>query len=168
MVDWMGRYRNLVAAIVQHTNVITKAGNVSHFMYDGIYMTSNEWQVMEYIVEHRDDDEKMILMSEALGIPQSSFSKIIKRMSALGLVERYRSIDNKKNIILKPTALAMEVYNFHAEQSYNEVFKPFFDALEGISDDDLETVTRAISLLSSNIIGSQKEPEEKSKLIKID
>ena len=38
MVDWMGRYRNLVAAIVQHTNVITKAGNVSHFMYDGIYM----------------------------------------------------------------------------------------------------------------------------------
>ena len=89
-------------------------------------------------------------------------------MSALGLVERYRSIDNKKNIILKPTALAMEVYNFHAEQSYNEVFKPFFDALEGISDDDLETVTNAISLLSSNIIGSQKEPEEKSKLIKID
>ena len=168
MVDWMGRYRQLVAAIVQHTNVITKAGNESHFMYEGIYMTSNEWQVMEYIVEHREDDEKMIRMSEALGIPQSSFSKIIKHMSTLGLVERYRSIDNKKNVILKPTELAIRVYEYHAEQSYNNVFKAFFDALDGISDSDLETLANAISLLSSNIKKSNTVSEEKAKLIKIE
>lgn len=177
MVDWMGRYRNLVSALVQHSNVVSKAGNERHYMYDGIYMTSNEWQVLEYIVEQRNQDERMILMSETLGIPQSSFSKIIKSMSSLGLVERYRSIDNKKNVIIKPTPLALKVYDYHVNQRYDEVFKPFFDALEGISAEDLNTVTRAIEILSNGILRSQQDPaareseeEEKKKpnLIRID
>lgn len=177
MIDWMGRYRNLVSALVQHSNVVSKAGNERHYMYDGIYMTSNEWQVMEYIVEQRNQDERMILMSETLGIPQSSFSKIIKSMSALGLVERYRSVDNKKNIIVKPTPLALKVYDYHAQQSYDEVFKPFFDALEEVDDESLDKVTKAIELLSNGILKSQLDPavkepgteqEDKPNLIRID
>lgn len=177
MVDWMGRYREIVSALVQHSNVVSKAGSERHYMYDGIYMTSNEWQVLEYIVEQRNQDERMILMSETLGIPQSSFSKIIKSMSALGLVERYRSVDNRKNIILKPTPLALKVYDFHAKQSYDKVFKPFFDAMEGISDEDLDAVAKAIELLSNGILMSQMDPaaneqaeekEAKPNLIRID
>lgn len=168
MTDWMGRYRELVAAIVQHTNVVSKSNTMRRCFYEGIYMNSNEWQVMEYIIEHRDDDEKMTRMSETLGIPQSSFSKIVKSLVTMGLVERFRNVDNKKDIILKPTALAVKVYEFHADQSYRETFKPFFDALEGISDEDLETVAKAITLLSGHITEDAEQQPEKKPLIKIE
>ena len=161
MTDWMGRYRELVAAIVQHTNVVSKSNTMRRCFYEGIYMNSNEWQVMEYIIEHRDDDEKMTRMSETLGIPQSSFSKIVKSLVTMGLVERFRNVDNKKDIILKPTALAVKVYEFHAEQSYRETFKPFFDALEG-------TVAKAITLLSGHITEDAEQQPEKKPLIRIE
>lgn len=170
MMEWMGRYRQLVLAIVQHTNVISRYGG-RHFIAEGISLSSNEWQVMEYIVEHREDDENMIFVSETLGIPQSSFSKLVKNLSAMGLIERYRSIDNKKNVILRPTDLALRAYDHHQKVIHEEVFKPFFDALEGVSDEDLNAVTEAISLLSANIAASHREePEhnEKSRLIRID
>ncbi len=168
MTDWMGRYRELVAAIVQHTNVVSKANTMRRCFFDGIYMNSNEWQVMEYIIEHREDDEKMTLMSDTLGIPQSSFSKIVKSLVNMGLVERFRNVDNKKDIILKPTALALRVYEYHSEESYRETFKPFFDALEGISDKDLKAVANAITLLSGHITEDSEQQPEKRKLIKID
>ncbi len=106
MIEWMGRYRPLVAALVQHVNSVSKNG-VALFVYEDIYLTPNEWQVLEYIVEHREDDEHMTNMISSLAIPQSSFSRIQKKLCSMGLIERYQMTDNKKNIILKPTELAL-------------------------------------------------------------
>lgn len=159
MSEWMGRYRALVAAIVQHTNVIIEGENLRRYIYDGLYLTAKEWQVLEYIVEHREDDKKMIHMSEALGFHQSYFSKITRVLSDRGLVERFHCETNRKDIFLKPTALALTVYDFHTGQSYRNYFKPFFDALETVSDEDLAAVANAISILSENIVKNREDPK---------
>ncbi len=174
MSEWMGRYRGLVAAIVQHTNVVIEGESLRKFMYEGLYLSTKEWQVLEYIVEHREDDEKMIHMSEALGFRQSYFSKITKALSDLGLIERFHSADNKKDVFLKPTEYALTVYEYHTGQSYQNYFKPFFDALENVSDQDLAAVARAISILSENMLKTRQDPKlyqpekTKRKLVKID
>jgi len=171
MEDWMGRYRQLVAAIVQHTNIAKNNGAKNH-IYKDIYLSPNEWQVLEYIVEHRNDDERMIFVSDRLGIPQSSFSKIVKSLHAADLVERYKSTDNNKNIILKPTELAITAHAYHTDYSYTQIFKPFFDSLEGFSDEELARFTDAMTLLNSRMTQGLPAEEEKSadntpKLIKI-
>jgi len=165
----MGRYRPLVAALVHHVNTVTRSTADSHFIYENIYLAPNEWQVLEYIVEHSEDDQHMIDMSNALAIPQSSFSKMIKKLCGIGLVDRYRSVDNKKNIILKPTELAVKAYEFHTAELYRKMFKPFFDELEEFSDEDIEKFTHAIMTFSkgANLIeGPIKEAD--AKLIKIE
>lgn len=168
MTEWMGRYRSLVAALVHHVNCVSKPGP-PQFIYEDIYLTPNEWQVLEYIVEHREDDQHMINMSEALAIPQSSFSKMIHKLCRDGLIERYRSADNKKNIILKPTEFAMKAYEFHTAELYQKMFKPFFDQLECFSDEDLEHFTHALDVFSSNAAGLRGPSEkEKAELIKLE
>ncbi len=165
MIEWMGRYRPVVAALVQHVNSVSKAG-VALFTYEDIYLTPNEWQVLEYIVEHREDDEHMANMISSLAIPQSSFSRIQKKLCSMGLLERYQMADNKKNIILKPTELALKVYEYHSDELYRYMFKPFFDELEGFSDEELGRFAHAIETLSK---GAGKEDEKKKiKLVKVE
>lgn len=165
MIEWMGRYRPIVAALVQHVNSVAKNG-VALYTYGDIYLTPNEWQVLEYIVEHRDEDMHMADMISALAIPQSSFSRIQKKLCGLGLLERYQTTDNKKNIILKPTKLAQEAYEFHSSELYTLMFKPFFDELEDFSDEELARFAHAIETLSK---GANREEEKtsKAKLVKL-
>ena len=168
--DWMDRYRGLVGAIAQHTNVMTKLINTRREMADGIFMTSVEWQVMEYLIEHRDENKKMIAIADALGFSQSTFSKTIRSLREMGLAERYRSAGNKKDIIPKPTPLAMEIYARRTEQMSRAVFGPFFDALKDVSDRDIDAFARAIRTMTERILeenGAQPAPE-KPELIRID
>ena len=164
-LEWMGRYRPLVAAIVQHVNTVSRATPPLH-MYEDIYLLPNEWQVLEYIVEHREDDEYMNNMVQALGIPQSSFSRIQKKLNSMGLIERFRTSDNRKNIILKPTPLAIRTYEYHTQEMFRKLFKPFFDELEDFSDEDIRRFTHALETLSA---GTQNDEIQKQPtLVKIE
>lgn len=158
MTEWMGRYRPLVAALVHHVNCVSKQGP-PQFIYEDIYLTPNEWQVLEYIVEHREDDQHMINMSEALAIPQSSFSKLIEKLCKDGLIERYRLAGNKKNIILKPTPLAVTAYEFHTAELYKKMFQPFltsWNALPTRNWSDLPTRSMFSPATPSNCGGRRR------------
>lgn len=161
----MGRYRPLVSAIVQHVNTVSRETSPIH-IFEDIYLVPNEWQVLEYIVEHRDDDKYMNNMIQDLAIPQSSFSRIQKKLCDMGLIGRYQTTDNKKNIILKPTELAVKAYDYHTKETYQKIWKPFFDALEGCSDDELERFTAALHVLSGGVV--KDDLIKKTELIKLD
>ncbi len=162
MVEWMGRYRPVVAAIVQHVNIVSKKG-VLHHIYEDIYLSPNEWQVLEYIVEHKDEDKYMNNIVEALAIPQSSFSRIQKKLCELGLLDQFQRSDNRKNVILKPTEYALQAYNYHSQEIYETIFKRFFEDLSGFSDEQLLTFSRAIKHMSS---GAEEEEGKQITLIK--
>ena len=93
--EWMGRYRPLVAALVRHSNINQRVSAVYVPVAGDICLRSQEWQVFEYILEHMDDDHHMNMISERLGIPQSTFSKIIKILCGYGLVDKYQTTDNR-------------------------------------------------------------------------
>lgn len=165
MLEWMGRYRPLVSALVQHVNTVGKGGQALH-IYEDLYLVPNEWQVLEYIVEHREDDQYMNNMIHSLAIPQSSFSRIQKKLHSMDLIERFQTAENRKNIILKPTPLAIRAYEFHTQEMYRKLFKPFFDELEGFSDEEIRRFTHALLTLTA---GAQKdEIQKRPALIKIE
>jgi len=162
--EWMGRYRPLVAALVQHANAAGRSASIKREIPDGIFLNSHEWQVLEYIVEHEWDDDCMLHISERLAIPQSTFSKSVKVLHGYGLVDKYQMLGNKKNIILKPTAFGKEVYSIRAPRTYERTFKPFFEALDELDDRSLDIVVNAICILNSKV-GRQNPPRE---LVKMD
>lgn len=163
--EWMGRYRPLVAALVRHTNIVQRTFSKRAPLTEGISLTAQEWQVFEYILEHQEDDSCMNCISEQLGIPQSTFSKIAKLLCELGLVDKYQAENNRKNIILRPSDMGAEIYRRHAAAINQASFKGFFSELESLSDDELAVFTAALEKLDRAL--SQDEPEkQKPRLIK--
>lgn len=162
-LDWMGRYRELVAALTLQSNLYSKSLTVKSHIYEDIYLTAQEWQVLEYIVEHEQDDDSMKQLSERLAIPQSSFSKQTKLLCEYKLVDRYQLVGNRKNIILKPSEKGKKVYEIHAKALAKAPYQEFFESLSGISDKDLKTFVDALNRFSGQIPEKQEQ-----KLIKLD
>ena len=69
--EWMGRYRELVAALVQHSNTVARTASEFSEISEGVFLTPVAWQVLEYLIEHEDEPSCMSRISGALGIPQS-------------------------------------------------------------------------------------------------
>ena len=166
-VDWMGRYRDVVAALVRHGNAIARTQFNRNEIYPGISLTHQEWQVLEYIIEHTSDDSNMIQISERLAIPQSSFSKVSKLLHEHRLIAKYRVFGNRKNVVLKATAFGEEVYRYHSKAIHNAVFSQFFQDLNDLSDQDLAQFAQAIERMDSKILSfSEKQPAKE--LIRIE
>ena len=162
--EWMGRYRPLVAALVKHTNVVQRAVGRTVALSGELRLTVQEWQVFEYILEHQDDDSCMNHISERLGIPQSTFSKLAKYLCEQGLVDKYQTETNRKNIILRPSAEGEKLYRQQASAMEREKFGGFFQDLEDMSDEQLAMFTTALERLNATL--AQGGVLEKPRLIK--
>ncbi len=149
--EWMGRYRPLVAALVRHSNIMQRGLSAKTEIDEGICLNAQEWQVLEYIIEHMSDDAHMNLISDRLGIPQSSFSKMVKVLCAYGLVEKYQMTNNRKNIILRPSEYGVSFYSRHASSLMESTFSNFFAQLDAFSDEDILLFTHAIEMLNDDI-----------------
>jgi len=167
VVNWMGRYREIVAALVRHGNMAARSQFTRNEIYPGVSLTHQEWQVLEYIIEHASDDANMIQISERLAIPQSSFSKISKLLYEYQLIAKFRVFGNRKNIVLKATPRGEEVYQSYSQTIQSFAFDRFFESLSELSDRDLAIVTRAIEELD-NVVAYATEKEAQKELIPIE
>ena len=164
--EWMGRYRPLVAALVLHSNIVNRAANERMEIGCGIRLTPQEWQTLEFIVEHDDSFFSMIEIARQLGIPQSSFSRTVKVLHDQTLIAKYQVAGNRKNIILRPTEKGLQIYNNRMEDPIRENFRQFFKELEPLSDEDLQLITKALNHLTLSL-PSAKDSQE-VKLIEIE
>ena len=165
--EWMGRYRPLVAALVLHSNTVHKGLNEKFDLGEGLVLNCHEWQVLEYIVEHRDEYFSMIQIARQLGVPQSSFSRIVSELQKHGLIDKFQVENNKKNVVLRPSQRAMELYDQRSDSLDRRYFRVFFDALEGMSDSELNTFTDALNALTQ-ALNASPQSESEPKLIKLD
>ena len=150
--EWMGRYRPLVAALVRHGNMAINGVKHRDEVYDGVKLSPTEWQVLESVIEHQLEVVNMNALAGRMGLPQSTFSKTVSYLCAQGLVEKYQTANNKKNVILKPTELALKVYETHSGVLEEYYFGSFFKVLEPLDDEAIGIVTRAIETLTGSIL----------------
>ena len=150
-LEWMGRYRELVAALILNENIVNRSMSIRVPMHQGIGLTAQEWQTLEYLLEHESEDDCMNRISERLGIPQSSLSKAVKNLVSFGLVERFRRSSNRKNVILRPTALGRELYLHQIDDMKASGFSAFFETLDGLDDETIAVFTQALTRLNSKV-----------------
>lgn len=158
-VDWMGRYRPLVAALVLHANVVNRGLSMRSDIGDGIMLNPQEWQALEFVIEHSDSYFSMIEVSRELGIPQSSFSRIVKTLHDNRLISKYQVAGNRKNIILRPTEYGETLYRKRVENSSGSRFIKFFNELDSLSDDDIKVLTRALNNLTLGLPSARDSQE---------
>ena len=155
--DWMGRYREIVAALILHGNVAIRAQSNILEIGDGIRLKHQHWEIFEYIVEHRDKAFNMVEISYNLSVPPSTFSKTVKLLCAYGLVEKHQAENNRKNIFLRPTERGLQIYDEVTPAHVLPDLRRFLDALEPVSDEDLRCFVRAIKALDDIILPERQK-----------
>ena len=118
-------------------------------------MVVEEWIVAELIIHQRDEYNSMVELSRMIGIPPSSFFRIVSHLQKMGLIDKYRVHGNKKNIILRPTELALDIYDEMEPEMRNSVWGDFYKELDQLSDRDIMIVTNAFNKLTRDLPSSQ-------------
>ena len=154
--QWMGRYRPLIAALVQHANMNLKLSRRKSSIGEGVALTSVEWQVLEAIIENQNE-QSMIGISEKLGIPQSTFSRTVKTLCDLDLAQKHQTEQNRKNVLLSPTSKALRLYAAKLEDASFGHFQNFFADLDCISDKDLRIFVCALNRFNAALTRSHKD-----------
>ena len=167
-LQWMGRYRELVRALVYYSNSSNRSVLASKKKEEAGHLSMHDYQVLEYICEFEDDNRIMTDISRDTGIAQSIITKCTKNLLALGLIERYRLGNNRKSIVLQPTQAGREKYLQIAQQEVEPAFKAFFKALEEFTPEQLEAIGKAFYLLGTDWAAVGQEPDAKPNLTKID
>ncbi len=160
---WMGRYSELVSALVMHGNVVSRGNATKTDIGDGIILSPPEWQTLCHLVQHQGENSSMIDVARFLGIPPSSFTRIVKTLKEYNLVERFQVAYNKKNIIIRATDYAIDLYSRIDNSKRKAMFEDFFRELDALPDEDLEIFTRALNQLTQHLpsYASFIEPELK-------
>ena len=89
----------------------------------------------------------MSVISEALGLATSSFSKSTAKLVRLGLVEKYMVDGNRKNIILRVSEEGRRCYDYIVENQMKALFLDAFAQLDCLDNKQLAAVVSAISML---------------------
>lgn len=125
-VEWMGKYRTFVEKIVKYGNSYADSYK-KEYNYNTVFLFSAaQIQVLEYLLENEDKNQNMLEIAKRLGISKSAFSKHVKKMVEKGLLEKYHTSDNKKNIIIKVSTIGKEVYSQYVQYAYEKCFKKYF------------------------------------------
>jgi len=156
-LEWKERYQEIIVALVRHGNTVSRTLSDTMDCGNGLLLHYQQFQVLEYIIENRQSIFSMNDASSQLSIPQSTFSKTVKQLVEAGLVEKYQAVNNRKNIILRPTEKAIGVYSDFAQKHAKQIWQPFFDALKDVDDEDLHAVVQAIDVLDRFILSESKE-----------
>ncbi len=156
-LQWLGEYRELVEALICFANSYMSVHN-KEFMGDKVNISFSQIQIVEYLLENEEHNQKMSEVAKRLGITASSFTKLANKLVGKGILQKYHIKGNKKDIIIRVTPLGKSEYQKYSEQYASLLFSEMFQIGEEVSDKDLKVFTRMLRSLSSKIDWSGKEP----------
>ena len=160
-LEWLGEYRDFVATLFRAGNAYSQIVRQQTVKGDNHSFGPCEIQIMEHIIEYGDQNKNMAWYARQLGMQPSTFSKTIKKIESQGIVEKYRSSDNKKNVILRLSKTGMDEYEQYSKYAYNVWFKDLFALLDKMQPQEIQRCMEVISLWGSwcSDISEKDEPE---------
>lgn len=164
-MEWMGRYQKLVGQLQSFGSRYALQYNREIDCGADVWLSPAQLQVLEYLVENEEKNLKMSLVAKGLDMMQSTFSKCIGRMAEKGLIEKYHTSDNRKDVIIRASAVGRNAWLRYSLQLY-PAYRQFFAALEGLPDSALDQLADALTHLLPTA-ASQKEKQEEQ-LIRIE
>lgn len=146
-LEWMGRYRELMQKLTKYGNAYAQNSNREMDLGFGESFSPSQIQVMEYILENGDDNQNMAQIAARMGVPPSSFSKLVTKMVQKGLLEKYHTTQNRKNIIIRVSPAGLEVYRRYAA-SMQPVLQSLAALWDRVPDEALTVFTDSLELMS--------------------
>ena len=163
-LQWLGEYRDLVEAIIRFANNYASVLN-KEFMGDEVKFSFSQIQVVEYLLENEEYNQKMTEVAKRLGITTSSFTKLVNKLVEKGVLQKYHIIGNNKDVIVQVTPLGRSIYQKYTEQVAAKIFSDMFEIGKELKSGELELFTKMIRSLNTK---ESLEGKESVALVAID
>ena len=141
-LEWMGEYRDFVEKMIKFGNAYAARYQKEMNFGSPIPFSPTQLQTMEYILENEEKHQNMGEIAARLGISSSAFSKNVKKMVEKGLLEKYHTADNRKNVIVRVSPLGREVYKAYTAFVLEHKFGAIFRILDGIPREYVDQFAR--------------------------
>ncbi|MCI9075121.1 MAG: MarR family transcriptional regulator [Dorea sp.] len=166
-LDWLGEYRLLMEKIIKYANTYARTYRKKMSYGTDILISAAEIQVLEYILENEEKYQNMAEIALRLGVSSSAFSKNVKQMLSKGLLEKYHSVNNKKDVIIQPSALGRSVYSDYCRYVKMDFIDQMEDVLKDVPQDNIDKIVMVLDILADRLINDPEDPTSKE-LIKIE
>lgn len=164
---WMGQYRYFIEKLIKYGNSYAQSCKTENDYGTGAVFSPSQLQVMEYILENEDRNQNMAEIAARLGMTPSAFSKNVKKMTQRGLLEKYHTSENRKNVIIRVSELGREVYRQYARFAYEKAYKKIFGILDEIPAEYVAKFAEILDI-SAEETKAEKLNEKKITYIKIE
>lgn len=114
----------------------------------GVKFSASEVQMLEFIMNSEDKYLKMAEIAAKMGIPASTFSKNIKKMTDKGFIEKYHLSNNKKVVIVRVSDYGRAVYKRYCEIVTKSLYGEVFRRLDELPAECEAKVTSILALIA--------------------
>ena len=166
-LNWLGKHRGIVSHFYRSANGYSQICKTELFG-DKVKFSPYEVQIMEHIMEYAEQNNNMKWFARQLGLTQATYSRYVKSLVEKGLVEKFRTENNQKNIILRVSELGMEEYGKYAKMMRDTHFCRLLERLDTLTPEQWEAVDEVLAIMGGfhNEMAAS-EDSDTVKLIKI-
>lgn len=152
-----GKYDSFMEAIMFYSNSYAFNWQKDIYTAGDVRLSTAEMQVFESVVSQAEKDLKMTELAMGMGIPKSTFSRYITRLTDKGMLEKYHPEGNRKEFRLRPTEDGSRIYSEYAEYMSTNVFGKLFAHLDGIPAEYIEQLSDALRDWTGNASAEVRE-----------
>lgn len=149
-LEWMGKYRKLVESMIGMGNAYSQVSKIEIFG-DDVKLNSVQLQVMEYTLENEELNQNMSQIAQRLSISQSNFSKITNQLVKKGMLEKFHTRNNSKNVIIKVTEKGRDFYKNYSQNASTDVWRRIFKKLKDVDDKDVAVFVECLNEFTNQI-----------------
>lgn len=166
-LEWLGEYRDVVASIY-------RAGNAYSIMCKRetlgrkVAFSPYEVQIMETVMEYEDGNRNMSWYAHKMGLTTSTYSKYVKKLVSKGLLEKYRTADNRKNVILRVSSLGKEEYETYSVLAARLWFHELFAKLDRMTPEERRAIQEIFDIWGDWHLRVLEQKEDEVRLLRIE
>lgn len=87
-LEWLREYRDFTEKLIKFANAYAGMYKQEKYYAKDIAFNSIQLQVMEYLLENEERNDKMAQIAQRLAITPSTFSKTVAKLEGKGMVEK--------------------------------------------------------------------------------
>lgn len=146
-LEWLGKYRNFVGKLMKFGNAYARTYNdENRSLNSPITLSAAQIQILECIMESEAKNQNMAEIAVILGMTPSAFSKNVRKMTEKGLLEKYQTSANRKNILVRVSDLGRNIYEQYSKHAFETVFHEIFMKLDEIPKEYVEKYSEILEM----------------------
>lgn len=145
-LEWLREYRDFIEKLIKFANAYAGMYKQEKYYAKDIAFNSIQLQVMEYLLENEERNDKMAQIAQRLAITPSTFSKTVAKLEGKGMVEKYHTSVTRKDVIVKVTDFGRKAYQEYVDCVNEYSFKDIFAILDTVPKQEVEKFTQVLEI----------------------